>query len=359
MQIGLVGLPLAGKTTFFNLLTGASCETGFAGTGEVHLGSAVVPDARIDFLSGLYKPRKTIYAQIQFKDIPGVRSDEGAASLAVKLLDEVRGADALVQVVRAFDSDEVSSVAGEPSPYRELSDFAAELLLADMGAIENRIDRIKNARKMPKDAAAQLAVLERLLVALENEQPVSSVELSQAEQAIMAGQSFLTEKPLILAVNIDEDQMAAGDYPDRDKVRAYASERGIPVIEVCARIEMEISQLPAQDRADFITDLGLTESGVGRLAQAAYERLGLISFFTVGEDEVRAWTIRRGTIAKKAAGKVHSDIERGFIRAEVFHYEDLRELGNQVKVKEKGLFRLEGKEYVVKDGDIINFRFNV
>jgi GTP-binding protein YchF len=359
LQIGLVGLPLAGKTTFFNLLTGANCETGFTGAGEVHLGSAIVPDARIDFLSGLYKPRKTIYAQIQFKDIPGVRSDEGASNLAVKLLDEVRGADALVQVVRAFNSDEVSSVAGEPNPFRELSDFAAELLLADMGAIENRINRMKNTRKLPKEAPAQLAVLERLLAALENEQPVSSVELTEAEQEIMVGQSFLTEKPLILAVNIDEAQLAAGDYPDRDRVRAFASERGIPVIEICAQTEMEISQLPPEDRADFMADLGLTESGVGRLAQAAYERLGLISFFTVGDDEVRAWTIRRGTIAKKAAGKVHSDIERGFIRAEVFRYDDIFELGSQVKIKEKGLFRLEGKEYVVKDGDIINFRFNV
>ncbi len=359
MQIGLVGLPLAGKTTFFNLLTGAEHETGFAGTADVHLGSAVVPDSRIDFLSRLYKPRKTIYAQIQFKDIPGVRSDAGAASLAAKLLDEVRGADALVQVVRAFRSDEVSAAAGEPNPFKELSDFSAELLLADMAAIENRINRIRNAKKMPKDAAAQLAVLERLLAALEAEKPVSTVELTEDEQLVMAGQVFLTEKPLILAVNIDEEQLAEGNWPGREQVQAYAAERGIPVIEVCARIEMEIMQLPPEDRAEFMNDLGLAESGVGRLARAAYDRLGLISFFTVGEDEVRAWTIRRGTPAKRAAGKVHSDIERGFIRAEVFHYDDIHELGSVVKVKEKGLFRLEGKDYVVKDGDIINFRFNV
>lgn len=359
MQIGLVGLPLAGKTTFFNLLTGTEHETGFAGTTEVHLGTAVVPDSRIDFLSGLYKPRKTIYAQIQFKDIPGVDSGAGAAGLAARLLDEVRGADALVQVVRAFRAADVSAAVGGPDPFRELNDFAAELLLADMAAIETRMGRIKEARKMPKDAAAQLAVLERMLAALENEQPVSSVRLTGDEQLLMAGQVFLTEKPLILAVNIDEDQLAANDWPGREELEAYAAARGIPVFGICARMEMEISQLPPQDRAEFLKDLGLAQSGIGRLARAAYDALGLISFFTVGEDEVRAWTIRRGTAAKRAAGKVHSDIERGFIRAEVFHYDDLHAAGNVAGVREQGLFRLEGKEYAVRDGDIINFRFNV
>ena len=359
MQIGLVGLPLAGKTTFYNLLTGSAEETGLANRGEVYTGSAVVPDERIDFLTGLYKPKKKIYAQIQFKDIPGVRSQNNAASLAGKYLDEVRSADVLVQVLRAFQGELVSSAAGPPDPYKELSDFQAELLLADMAAVESRIERLKSARKPVKDLPDQVALFERILKALENEEPLSGLTFSEYEVEVLAGQSFLTEKPVIYVVNVDENQLNAREYPGRDRIREYAGGEGIPLVEVCASLELEISRLSPEDRADFLQELNLQETGLSSLARAAYEKLGLISFFTVGDDEVRAWTIRRGTTAQKAAGKIHTDLERGFIRAEVFHYDDLFRLGNVASLREKGLFRLEGKEYPVKDGDVLNIRFNV
>lgn len=359
LQIGLVGMPFGGKTTFFNLLTETEQGTGLSDSIEVHLGSAEIPDQRIEFLSKLYKPRKTTYAQIQFKDIPGVNSENSTPAVTARLLDEVRSSDALVQVVRAFQSDLVSAAAGNPTPSKDLKDFQTELLLADIGLVETRIKRIKEAKKQPKDAASQADFLEVILSVLEEEKPVSSISVNEAEQAIIAGNNFLTEKPLILAVNIDEYQLAEGNYPEREKVISFATESGITLIEVCAQIEMEISRLQPEERVEFIKDLKLQESGISRLARAAYERLGLISFFTVGDDEVKAWTIRKGTTAQKAAGKIHSDLERGFIRAEVFHYNDLYELGSTPAVREKGLFRLEGKEYLVQDGDLISFRFNV
>jgi len=358
VQIGLVGLPLAGKTTFFNLLTGLQQETGLTGKGTVHLGSAAVPDPRLDYLFQLYKPAKKVNARIQFKDIPGVRFDQGT-SLAAKIWEEVRGADALVQVVRAFRNRLVSSAAGEPNPFKEINDFASELLLADMVSIENRLERIKQAPKPPKNAEFQVAVLEKILTALEDEQPAGSVPLDQEERQVIAGHNFFSEKPLIIAVNLDQDQFASGNYPEREKLLDYASRFNLPVIEACALIEAEISELHPEDRPEFLADPGINEPGISRLARVVYEHLGLISFFTVGEDEVRAWSIHRGTAAKQAAGKVHTDMERGFIRAEIVHFNDLFTLGSVAKAREKGLFRLEGKDYQVQDGDIINFRFNV
>jgi ribosome-binding ATPase len=325
----------------------------------MHLGSAEIPDQRIDFLSKLFKPRKTTYAQIQFKDIPGVRSEKGIQDVTARLLDEVRSTDALVQVVRAFQSNMVSAAASGPTPSKDLQDFHTEMLLADIGLVEIRIKRINEAKKPPKDAASQVAFLKATLSVLEEGKPVSSISMNEAQQAITAEYNLLTEKPLILALNIDEYQLAEGDYPEREKVISFATENGFTLIEICAQIEMEISRLQPEERAEFLKDLKLQESGISRLARAAYGRLGLISFFTVGEDEVKAWTIREGTTAKKAAGKIHSDIERGFIRAEIFHYNDLYKFGSISAVREKGFFRLEGKEYLVRDGDVISFRFNV
>ena len=358
MQIGLVGLPQSGKTTFFNLLTGASAPTGFAAAGEVHYGSAAVPDRRIDFLADMYRPRKTVYARIDFEDIPGARLDGGAAR-AARLLDGARSADALVQVIPAFDGAGEGNPDHQVSPYRELLDFYSELILADLDAVEKRLERLRSAPGKNSSAAAQIALLEQLQEALEQERPAASVPLDHAGRQLLAGQVFLTEKPLIAALNLDEQRLTAHDYPERSRVRKYTAARGIPVIEICARVEAEIGELPPADREAFLADLGLEESGLGRLARTAYERLGLISFFTVGEDEVRAWTVRRGVTARQAAGKVHSDIERGFIRAEMFHYDDIARLGSAAAVREAGLFRLEGKDYPVQDGDIINFRFNV
>lgn len=360
MQIGLTGLALSGKTTFFNLLTGAEEETGLTSRKEVYTGSAVVPDKRIDFLTGMFKPKKKTFAQIQFKDIPGVHSQNGrTTSLNGRYLEEVRSADVLVQVIRAFHSERVSSAAGEPDPYKELSDFQTELVLADMAAVENRLEKLKEKRKPVKDLSVQTAVFERILNALEDEQPFSSLNFNDTEQQILAGQSFLTEKPVIYVVNIDENQLNSKNYPGREKIQEYAGARDIPLLEVCANLELEISRLLPEDRADFLHDLNLEESGLTSLARAAYSKLRLISFFTVGEDEVKAWTIHENTTARKAAGKIHSDLERGFIRAEVFHYEDLVKLGSIAGLREKGLFRLEGKDYLVKDGDIMSIRFNI
>ncbi len=363
MQIGLVGLPLTGKTTFYNLLTGTEEETGLADRGKVYTGSSVVPDQRVDRLADIYKPKKITFAQIQFKDIPGVHSQNTAAAvLAGKYLDEVRTADLLVQVIRAFDVDLVSAVAGVPNPYKELADFQTELLLADMAAVESRLEHLEKTRKHVKDLPAQKALFERLLHALENEQPLAELELSDHEQEILAGQDFLTKKPLIYVINMDEKQLnnnSGNVYPGQEKIREYARAHEIPLLEICAGLELEISKLLPEERADFLSDLNLTESGLSCLARASYSKLGLLSFFTVGEDEVKAWTIRSGMTAQKAAGKIHSDLERGFIRAELFHCEDLFRLGSVAALREKGLFRLEGKDYPVKDGDIISIRFNV
>ncbi len=358
MQIGLVGMPGSGKTTLFNVLTGIFRPTGHRGFAEVHTGSAVVPDSRIDFLASFYKPRKTTYARIEFKDIPGIRMDDSRAQ-ASRLLDEVRSADALVQVLQVFDAPINDAIPGASDPYGDLIDYSAELLLADIDVLEKRINRLEEGTKVGKDAPAQIALFTRLLKALENGEMLSRVTITKEEKILLAGQAFLSEKPLFLVVNIDENQLHSDDYIDSDKIKAYAAEKGMPVIEVCAKVEMEIGMLLPGERPAFMEDLGLKESGLGRLCQMTYDSLGLISFFTVGEDEVRAWTVQKGDTARHAAGKIHSDIERGFIRAEIFHFDHLRQLGSPVKVREAGHFRLEGKDYLVQDGDIINFRFNV
>lgn len=358
MQIGLVGLPQSGKTTFFNLLTGAKAPTGFAAAAEVHYGSATVPDSRIDFLAGLYQPRKTVYARIDFADIPGAYPEGGAARTA-RLLDEARSADALVQVIPAFNETGEGGSGEQSSPYHELLDFYSELILTDLVAVERRLERLRSTPQKKNNAAAQIAVLERLREALEQERPATAVPFDDDERQLLAGQIFLSEKPLIAALNLDEQRLASRDYPGRGRVQEYTAARGIPVIEICARLEAEIGELPSADRDAFLADLGLKESGLDRLARTAYERLGLLSFFTVGPDEVRAWTVRQGTTARQAAGKIHSDMERGFIRAEIFRYADLARLGSVARVREAGLFRLEGRDYPVQDGDIIDFRFNV
>lgn len=358
MQIGLIGLSQAGKTTFYNLLTGAAEENGVSAIKKVHVGSARVPDTRIGYLASSYKPRKTIYPQIQFKDLPGLTRGEKPAAFTARWLDEVRNADALVLVSRAFHSSQVSDLLGPPDPYRDLLELHTELLLADLESVEKRIARLEGDRKISKEAAAGLEILRQYQAALDEGRPPGSVPLEKEQRRLVEG-SFLSEKPLIIAVNVDEGELKEGLYPGREKMLSFAAARGVPLIEICAQMEMEINRLPEEERGLFMADLGLNISGISRLARAAYDLLGLISFFTVGEDEVRAWTVHRGTSALKAAGKIHSDIERGFIRAEVFSYDHFREWGSTTRLKERGLIRLEGKSYQVQDGDIIDFRFNV
>lgn len=359
---GIIGLPMVGKTTIFNLLTNSDQEISnfFSGKTETITASAKVPDKRINFLADMYKPRKTTYAQIQFSEVPGlVKGASEGKGVGNQFLSAIRNVDLLVHVVRAFKNPDVPHVEDTINPLRDIETIAVEILLADMDLVEKRIQRIQSGKKITKENAFELEVLKKCLAALEEEVPISSLGLSEEEKLTLRNYAFLTEKPMMLVINIDEDQFREGTYPGKEEVEKYAADRGIALIEICGRMEMEINQLPEEDRALFMEDIGISEPGIDRLARAVYDYLGLISFLTAGEDEVRAWTIKRNTDAKKAAGKIHSDIERGFIRAEVIAFEDLVAAGNMVKAREKGLIRLEGKDYIVQDGDIINFRFNV
>lgn len=359
MKIGLIGLPTTGKTTFFNLLTSGKAETG-SGKTEANMGTARVPDQRIDFLSDLYHPRKTIYAQMDFIDVAGlVTGQDGQKSGSAKFLNDVRVCDALVHVLRAF-RDSLSAVEeNELNPARDLETIETEILFADMELIEKRIERIRAGKKITKENQEELERLEKCYQVLEEGKSMRDVDLSEEERTTMRNYAFLTEKPRLAVVNLDEEQYKTKEYPHRKELMAVCAEKNIPLLEICAQMELEIGELGEEDKALFMADLGLTETGIEVLARNVYAHLGLIAFFTVGEDEVRAWTIPQGISAKEAAGKIHSDIERGFIRAEVVKYQDIHELGSMVKVKEKGLFRLEGKTYIVEDGDIVNFRFNV
>ena len=362
LNCGLVGLPMVGKTTIFNLLTGAGLETSnfLTGKTETNVAAAKVPDSRVAFLSGLYNPAKTTYAQIQFSDVPGlVRGSSQGQGVGNQFLHTIRNVDMLAHVVRAFRDDDLLHVDGELDPLRDVETISMELLFADMEVLEKRIERIKAGKKVKKEHQLELAALAKCLEALENETSINQLALDDEEKAALKNFGFLTEKPMVLVVNTDEEQQQSGVYPGKEKLMAYAAEHNLPVLEICGKIEMEISMLPEEDKELFMAELGIKESGIDRLARTAYDFLGLMSFFTVGEDEVKAWTINKETIAKRAAGKIHSDIERGFIKAEVVKCAQLMELGSMAKVKEKGLFRLESKEYPVVDGDIINFRFNV
>ena len=361
MKIGLIGLNQTGKTTLFNLLTGRD-DSAAAGSGKGHanVGAGFVPDERIDFLSALYKPKKTIYARIDLTDVSGFSvSDDAKNSSAARFLNEVRPCDALVHVLRAFQSGSVVHDLLTIDPARDLEAVEMEMLFADLEMIEKRVGRIKSGKKVTKEHEAELALLDRCFSKLEKGGTIIDMELFEHERTAIRSFAFLTEKPRLAVVNLDESQWESGTWPEQEALRPLCSRLGIPLLELCVESELEISRLPEDDKRLFMEDMGISTPGIAVLARAVYGLLGLISFLTVGSDEVRAWTISKGTNAKNAAGKVHSDIERGFIRAEVVKYDAIKELGTMAKVKEKGLFRLEGKEYIVADGDIINFRFNI
>jgi GTP-binding protein YchF len=358
MRIGIIGLPQVGKTTLFNLLTEAGASTGFGSKDKANVGVANVPDERIDYLSSIYQPRKTTYAQIEFIDIAGFGPGNNGRDTR-EFLSALQNVDALVQVVRAFDSDMVPHVLGEVNVMRDVDLLQSELVLTDLALLETRLERLSKGRVKGNGTKADLELLEKCRAHLEAEEPLTQVEFTEDEAALLRQYTFYTAIPMVLAVNLDEGQLAADANGRQAQLTAWAAERGMPVIPICGKLEEEIIALAPEERAPFLADLGLEETGIARLARTVYRHLGLISYFTVGKDEVRAWTIKAGTNARQAAGKIHSDIERGFIRAEVVGYEDFKEAGTMNRVKEKGLCRLEGKEYIVKDGDIISFRFNV
>ena len=345
MKIGLVGFAGSGKTTVFNTMTGQDVPVGFG--GEVRLGIVRVPDERIDRLSQIFSPKKTTFAEMSFCDVPGEHgSDKG---LSPRGLQQIRDQEALCLVLRDFDNP---TLEGDPDPLGDLNAFHTECIFADHEIVENRLDR---ARKERLDQL-EIAAFETMLSTLESERALRSVPESELDRKYLKGFGLLSDRPLLVALNRAEER-AADAMPD--DLAARIEELQAAGLTLSASVEADIASMDPKDQAEFLSDIGLSESAIARFIRTAYGLLDLISFFTVGEDEVRAWTIRRGTKARPAAGKIHSDLERGFIRAEVTPYDLFMEYGSEAAVKDAGKFQVEGKEYVVSDGDIMHVRFNV
>lgn len=365
MKLGIVGLPNVGKSTLFNAITQAGAESAnypFC-TIEPNVGVVSVPDERLDELAKIYTSKKTVPTYIEFYDIAGlVRGASKGEGLGNKFLSHIREVESIVHVVRCFEDPNVTHVDGTIDPIRDIETINLELIFSDIEILEKRVQKTTKLAKQDKSLAAELEILQKLLTALENSEPARTVELTEDEHTFARSVNLLSYKPVIYVTNVSEGEVAddASGNVHVQKVKEYAKTENSSVIVVCAQIEEEISQLEDDEKKMFLEDLGLSQSGLDKLVKESYSLLGLISFLTAGPMESRAWTIKKGTKAPQAASKIHSDIERGFIRAETIAFKDIvAHGGNMTSAKEKGLVRSEGKEYIVQDGDVILFRFNV
>ena len=364
MKLGIVGLPNVGKSTLFNAITKAGAEAAnypFC-TIEPNVGVVTVPDERVTKLSNIYHSKRTIYTTIEFSDIAGlVKGASKGEGLGNKFLGHIREVEAIVHVVRCFEDPNVVHVDGKVDPVNDIETINMELIIADMEVLERRIAKTeKIAKAGDKAAKSEIIILQKINEALAEGKVAREVDLDEEEAAFVKTLDLLTFKPVIYAANVSEDEAAGSDNDYVKAVREYAAAEGSEVVVICAKIEAELSELDDEEKSMFLEDMGITESGLDKLIKSSYALLNLISFLTTGEDETRAWTIRRGTLAPQAAGKIHTDFEKGFIRAETIAYDKLMECeGRLSAAKEKGWLRSEGKEYEVKDGDVVHFLFNV
>lgn len=348
MEIGLIGFPQAGKRTLFELLT----EGRMTERGRMLLGSAKVPDPRLDFLASLFHPRKVTPAQVDFLLLPSHLPGHTDRQHLNQFLNEARAVDALCHVIRAFETPELPHPLGKPDVARDAREMETELILADLGVAESALERLRAKKRRSPEEETQLRLLERCRETLEEGRRIEKLGFTEEEEKLLRGYGFLTARPLILAVNLSEEQLLSRSYPGKDSLPP-----GREVVEFSGMVEREIALLPPGERGEYLRAYGLEEPGVARICRAAYRALGLISFLTAGEEEVRAWPLREGATAREAAGKIHSHMARGFIKAEVVSFSDLERAGSMREARERGLLRLEGRDYVVRDGDVITFRF--
>jgi GTP-binding protein YchF len=364
MKLGIVGLPNVGKSTLFNAITKAGAESAnypFC-TIEPNVGVVNVPDERLSVLQKLYNSKKQVHAAVEFYDIAGlVKGASKGEGLGNKFLSHIREVASIVHVVRCFHDDNVVHVEGNVNPIRDIETINLELILSDIEILEKRIEKtVKLARSGNKEAKFELEIMEKLKEHLEKELPARSLELTDEEAVVIKALFLITSKPVLYVANVSEDDIMSGEDNDLVQlVKDFASKEDSEVIKVCAKIEEELSSLDDDERLEMLAEYGLNEPGLDLLIKSSYKLLGLMSFLTAGVQEIRAWTIKVGTKAPKAASKIHSDIERGFIRAETISYDKLVECGSEAAAREKGFYRLEGKEYIMQDGDVVNFRFNV